>query len=238
MAKSIDYLTEEIGYHFSSPKLLRQALTHKSHLPSRGQESLHYERFEFLGDAILGFLVSEHLVATFPHAPEGQLTKLKSFLVCAGNLVAVAQHLDLGSHLILGPSEEASGGRSKKGLLEDALEALIAAIYLDGGIAAARGFVERTVLSEKSLKAAENNLPLDNFKSALQEFLHAHKLPAPVYRVIKESGPHHERLFSIEVRIGELLHKRALGETKKAAAQEAARLALKHIQKIAPQHQP
>jgi ribonuclease-3 len=236
MAKSVGYLEEKIGYRFTSPELLRQALTHKSRLPPKGQENPHYERLEFLGDSILGFVVSEHLVVNFSQAPEGQLTKLKSFLVCAGNLVTVARHLDLGSHLILGPSEEASGGRSKKGLLADVLEALIAAIYLDGGITAACDFITRTILSQDALMAAENNLSLDNFKSALQEFLHAHKLPAPVYKVVKESGPHHERLFSIEVNIGDLFHARALGESKKSAAQEAARLALEHIRKIHPQN--
>lgn len=227
-------LTSAIGYTFLSEELIRQALTHRSYAAQNKQGKTHYERLEFLGDSILGFLVSEHLVERFPEFPEGQLTKLKSFLVRAENLVAVARKLDLGTHLILGASEEAGGGRAKKGLLADALEAIIAAIYLDGGIQEVRMFVHRTILSSDALLAAEKNLPLDNFKSALQEFLQARKLPTPVYEVVKESGPHHRKQFSIEVSIGDLVREQAAGVSKKAAAQEAARLAFARIRMIDP----
>ena len=227
-------LTSSIGYAFSSDELIRQALTHRSYTAQTRQHKTHYERLEFLGDSILGFLVSEHLVEHFPEFPEGQLTKLKSFLVCAENLVTVARKLDLGAHLILGAGEEVGGGRDKKGLLADALEAVIAAIYLDGGIQEARSFVHRAILSTDALLAAEQNLPLDNFKSALQEFLQARKLPTPVYEVVKESGPHHRKQFSIEVSIGSLVRAQAAGVSKKAAAQEAARLAFARIRSIDP----
>lgn len=235
MAKPAEALEATIGYRFASRDLLRQSLTHRSYTAQPRPADGHYERLEFLGDSILGFLVSEHLVERFPESPEGQLTKLKAFLVRAENLVAVARDLDLGAYLILGRGEEAAGGRDKKGLLEDSLEALIAAVYLDGGIDAARGFVQRAILSEHSLDAAEKNLPLDNFKSALQEYLQARQLPSPLYTVAEETGPPHRRTFTIEVSIGELVRERAGGASKKSAGQEAARLAFERIREIAPE---
>ncbi len=233
MAKSAEALEATIGYRFASRELLRQSLTHRSYISQTPSSTGHYERLEFLGDSILGFLASEHLVERFPESPEGQLTKLKAFLVRAENLVAVSRRLDLGAYLVLGRGEEAAGGRDKKGLLEDALEALIAAIYLDGGIDAARAFVRSAVLNDEALQAAEENLPLDNFKSALQEFLQARKLPAPVYTVAQEAGPPHDRTFTIEVGIGDLVRERARGASKKEASREAARLALDRIREVA-----
>ena len=235
MPKPSEALEAAIGHRFASRALLRQALTHRSYTSQPRPADGHYERLEFLGDSILGFVVSEHLVDRFPESPEGQLTKLKAFLVCAQNLVAVARRLDLGAHLVLGPGEEAAGGRNKKGLLEDSLEALIAAVYLDGGIEAARAFVRRVILNNDALEAAEENLPLDNFKSALQEYLQARKLPAPQYRVVEESGPAHRRTFTIQVGIGELVCERARGASKKSAGQEAARLAFDRIREVVPE---
>ena len=234
MAKSAEALETTIRYRFASRELLRQSLTHRSHSAPADSMGGHYERLEFLGDSILGFLASEHLVERFPESPEGQLTKLKAFLVRAENLVDVARRLDLGAYLILGRGEEAAGGRQKKGLLEDALEALIAAIYLDGGIDAARAFVRQAILNDDALHAAEENLPLDNFKSALQEFLQARKLPPPVYTVTEEAGPPHDRTFTIEVRIGDLVRERARGASKKEASRKAAQLALDSIREIVP----
>lgn len=234
MAKPAEALEASIGYRFASRELLRQSLTHRSYTAQSRPTDGHYERLEFLGDSILGFLVSEHLVDRFPESPEGQLTKLKAFLVRAENLVCVARGLDLGAYLVLGRGEEAAGGRDKKGLLEDALEALIAAVYLDGGIDAARGFVQRAILHQDALESAEKNLPLDNFKSALQEYLQARKLPAPLYEVAEETGPPHRRTFTIEVSIGGLVRERADGASKKSAGQEAARLALERIREITP----
>ncbi len=232
MANPAEALEAAIGYRFASRDLLRQSLTHRSYTAQPRLADGHYERLEFLGDSILGFLVSEHLVECFPESPEGQLTKLKAFLVRAENLVCVARGLDLGGYVILGQGEEAAGGRDKKGLLEDALEALIAAVYLDGGIDAARAFVRRAILTDDALAAAEENLPLDNFKSALQEFLQARKLPAPLYEVAEEAGPPHRRTFTIEVSIGGLVCERADGASKKEAGQEAARLALDRIREV------
>ena len=231
--QSVEDLEAVIGYRFASRKLLRQALTHRSCASRARPADGHYERLEFLGDSILGFLVSEHLVQRFPESPEGQLTKLKAFLVRAENLAAVARELDLGAYLALGPGEEAAGGRNKKGLLEDALEALIAAVYIDGGIHAARDFVQRAILGDDALEAAEENLPLDNFKSALQEYLQARKLPVPIYRVAGEIGPPHHKTFTMEVSIGGLVRERASGDSKKSAGQQAARLAFERVQGIA-----
>lgn len=226
----LNCLEERIGYRFRDRSLLTEALTHRSHTEKPSRQALNYERLEFLGDSILGFLASEKLLARFPSSPEGQLTKLKAYLVQGESLVETARSLELGSYLRLGRGEEVSGGREKKGLLEDSLEALIAAIYLDGGLEAARQFVDRAVLTDQALDAAEENLPLDNFKSALQEHLQGRHLPLPTYEVVSESGPPHRRAFTIEARVEGLLTTRGHGLSKKSAGQKAARLALEKLQ--------
>jgi ribonuclease-3 len=222
-------LEEKIGYRFRERGRLEQALTHRSFTQEDQARSPHNERLEFLGDSVLGFVASEGLSAQFPSYSEGQLTKLKAFLVSGANLVEVARALDLGEYLRLGRGEHKSGGRTKKALLVDALEALIAAIYLDGGLEAARSFIERAILTPPLIEAAEQNLEIDNFKSALQEWLQSHKLPLPSYRAVHEAGPPHKRHFTVELAVGKTYAVTAEGSTKKAAEQEAARLALEHF---------
>ena len=219
-------LEARIGHQFHDPALLEHALSHRSYAREAPGDYPHNERFEFLGDAVLGFIVSKSLMDRFPSYTEGQLTKLRAFLVSAAHLVEVARRLSLGESLLLGKGEERSGGRDKKALLVDAFEAVIAAIYLDAGLEATRQFVEGHVLSDGALREADENLGIDNFKSALQEFLQGRKLPVPGYQIVDQSGPPHRRIFTVELRVGKLFSATAQGSTKKAAEQETARQAL------------
>jgi ribonuclease III len=223
-------LEERIAYRFSSQELLRRALTHSSLAnESRGGPAplCDNEQLEFLGDSVLGFLIAEALVRRFPEAHEGELSRLKAHLVSAAHLHGVARRLDLGSHLELGRSEEMSGGRAKKTLLVDALEAVIAAIFLDGGVEPARTFVFGHVLDAPF--AADEDAGTDiqpaiaNFKSALQELAQSRKLPQPRYTIVRERGPEHSKTFTVEVRVGKDWMGQSEGRTKKVAAQRAAR---------------
>jgi len=185
---------------------------------------------EFLGDAILGFVVSEALFASFPSYPEGKLSKLKSWLVSASHLHSVAEKLVLGDALLLGKGEEMSGGRAKKAILSNAVEALLAAVYLDGGQDAARAFVHRFVLPDTSngIDAAYPDTVAD-FKSALQERAQALNLPQPKYQIVEERGPEHAKTFTVEVRVGKALTASAEGVSKKDAGQRAAEKLLFHL---------
>jgi len=187
------------------------------------------EQLEFLGDAILGFAVSEYLVRHNPGYPEGRLSKLKAHLVSAVRLHEVAQELGLGEFLYLGRGEEMSGGRNKKALLSDAVEALIAALYLDAGLEAALGFIEDRVVG--GMQAAEEGLEaaVTDHKSALQEMAQALKLPAPRYVVVDEDGPEHSKTFTVEVRLGKDWVSQAQGLSKKSAGQKAAQRVLQQL---------
>lgn len=185
------------------------------------------EQLEFLGDSVLGFLIADALVRRYPEAHEGELSRLKAHLVSAAHLHGVARRLDLGSHLDLGRSEEMSGGRAKRTLLVDALEAVIAAVFLDGGVEAACRFVCGHVLDAPFTGDEEAGTDIQpaitNFKSALQELAQSRKLPQPRYTIVRERGPEHSKLFTVEVRLGKEWMGQAEGRTKKVAAQRAAR---------------
>jgi len=231
MPAELASLESRINYRFSSAGVLRRALTHSSAAnesrvgPSSPQND--NEQLEFLGDSILGFLVSEALVERYPEYREGELSRLKAHLVSAVHLHGVARRLDLGSYLELGRSEEMSGGRSKKTLLVDGLEAVIAAMYLDGGVDAVRSFVNGYILDAPISGDEEAGTDIQpaiaNFKSALQELAQARKLPQPRYTIVKERGPEHSKTFTVEVHVGKELTGQAEGRTKKVAAQRAAR---------------
>ena len=222
-AVALSRLEKSIGYSFIDQSCLEQALTHTSCAQESVEDRPHNERFEFLGDSVLGFVVSAALVRRFPDYTEGQLTQLKAYLVSAAHLEAVARRITLGSYLRLGRGEENSGGRQKKALLVDAFEALIAAIYLDGGITAAERFVRSTVLTDEVVERADRQARAENFKSMLQEWLQAHKMPPPEYEIEATSGPAHRRWFKVALRVGDLFQTAAEGWTKKAAEQDAAR---------------
>lgn len=224
-----------LGYCFSNAELLRRALTHSSWVhetpheaPSEVSATLrHNEQFEFLGDAVLGFCVSDALVAKFPEWPEGSLHRLKAHLVSAVHLGRVASELRLGDYLVMGRGEELSGGRAKPALLVNALEALIAAIYLDGGLEPARGFIGEWVIGA-TLESPETTIPAENADhiSRLLIITRGRKLPAPQFIVLHERGPEHAKVFTIEARMGREVLGRGDGRSKKAASQKAAQQAI------------
>ena len=234
MLTDIQSFESTVGYRFKNRNLLLQALTHRSHSQESGNGGGDNERFEFLGDAILGFLACERLVAKFPREPEGQLSKWKARLVSAVNLLEVARAIGLGTYLQLGRGEERTGGRDKSTILADALEALIAALYLDGGMKAAEGFVDRLILTDQALDAAARGDSPQDFKSPLQELLQGARLPTPLYNRVEEQGPPHARTFRVEVRIGEMFRAEGQGTSKKSAEQKAAQLALEYFQANPP----
>ena len=225
-----DALEELIGYRFAGREVLRRALTHSSHVHEQNlagsSEPLHdNEQLEFLGDAVLGLLISEELYRRFPEAPEGRLSMMKARLVSAAHLFEVAQRLELGRYLEMGRGEERTGGRGKRTLLVDAVEAIIAALYLDGGLEAARAFVRGFVIREAdgSPSGDQDLQHVVDFKSALQQLAQARRLPPPRYSIVRERGPGHSRVFTVEARVGATLAGQADGTNKKSAAQEAAR---------------
>ncbi len=221
-----------IGHRFQDTELLIRALTHKSRAheePGVVSADSDNEQLEFLGDSVLGFVVSDCLVRRFPEAPEGRLSKLKSHLVSATKLYEVAKDLELGRHLLLGRGEEMSGGRAKRALLADAVEALIAAVYLDGGMNPARRLIEQWVLGGMDLADETLIIQLSDHKSDLQEAAQARKLPLPRYVIINEEGPEHAKVFTVEARLGKRWTGRAQGQSKKSAGQKAAKAILDQL---------
>jgi ribonuclease-3 len=238
MGAELEQLEALVGHTFRARELLRRALTHKSIIAEQSAGTLHVasdnEQLEFLGDAVLGFLVSEELMARYPELPEGRLSKIKAHLVSAAHLHEVARQLSLGDYLYLGRGEEMSGGRSKRALLANAVEAVIAALYLDGGMKASRRFVEVYVLAGLDKSDYESCGAIDDFKSALQEAAQARKLPQPCYVIVKERGPEHSKTFTVEVRVGREYSAQAEGNSKKSAGQKAAQLVLDRMSQPAP----
>jgi ribonuclease III len=232
MNEDLGLLEAALGHTFRDRELLERALTHKSRAHEQGGEATagsDNEQLEFLGDAILGFVVSESLVRRYPDAPEGRLSKLKAHLVSAAHLWEIAQVMGLGDFLFLGRGEEMSGGREKRALLADALEALIAALYMDAGLEPAKKFIELRVIGP--FQFAENGVDgaVSDFKSALQEMAQALKLPPPRYAIVAEEGPEHAKTFTVEVRLGKDWVSQAQGQSKKSAGQKAAQHILQQL---------
>ncbi len=228
--QSLAELESELGYQFSNSTFLIRALTHRSFVNERQETDLrHNESIEFLGDAVLGLAVSAQVFSRFPNLNEGELSKIKAFLVSAANLEQLAQRIRLGNYLRLSRGEEKTGGRHKRAIIVDAYEAIIGAIYLDGGFEAASAFVSRQLdkcMDVRSLR----QLTYGDFKSALQEALHNRSQPEPVYRVVNEIGPDHRKTFVVEVLVQGNVIAQASGKTKKEAQQAAARLALESLE--------
>ena len=224
-----DALERSLEYRFRDRGLLEHALTHTS----RANEDVtggvvDNESLEFLGDAVLGFVIADLLFREFPEFDEGQKSKAKAALVSTASLARLAERLRLGDHLLLGRGEEKTGGRRKQALLADGYEALIAAVYLDGGIEHARAFISRQV-ADLVDEVRRPDFFVRDFKSALQERLQSAGLPLPEYRVTGESGPDHSKVFRVEVCVRGEKFAEADGRTKKDAEQEAARLALDRL---------
>ncbi len=220
--RTADELEQALGYKFNSSDLLDKALTHSSHAHEQNMgPGGDNERLEFLGDSILGFLISDFLYQARPNLNEGQLSKLKGFLVSSANLVKYAEQIQLGDYLHLGKGEEKTGGRRKQALQVDAFEAVIAAIYLDGGLEATRKVVLGFFLSQIE-DVSETSERIADFKSALQEDLHARGEGTVRYTVISETGPDHQKLFTVAVVVNGETLAQGVGLTKKAAEQAAA----------------
>jgi len=225
---SIHDLEVELEYTFKNTQLLTQALTHSSHANERTTGERDNEQLEFLGDSVLGFVVSDYLYRTHPNLTEGQLSRLKGFFVSSANLVKYAERIHLGSYLHLGKGEEKTGGRMKQALLVDALEAVLGAVYLDGGIDPARRLMLR-FLEPQMEDVGESERQLVDFKTELQEQLQARRAGRVEYTVTSEEGPDHQKLFTVEVMIDGEFGARGAGLTKKAAEQAAARHALERM---------
>jgi ribonuclease-3 len=218
-------LQRRIGYSFRRAELLRKALSHRSYLSTPdGCNNRSNERLEFLGDAVLGVVVSEHLFQLHPKGTEGELTKLKAALVNRRALYHVACELDLGAYIMLSPEEVRAGGRLRASILADAYEALVGAVFLDGKLDAARAVVEGTLLSRaSSISRIDSSV---NYKGALLEHAQGGNRPTPVYKVLDRTGPDHDLVFTVTVSINGKEIGRGKGRTKKTAEQRAAAEAL------------
>ncbi len=219
-------LQQTLGTHFNNPSLLEQALVHSSYINENpGFAPTSNEQLEFLGDAVLGLIVAEKLYQDSPHLTEGEMTKLRAALICRDTLFQMAGAIGLGDYLYLGKGEEASGGRNKSINLAGALEAVIAAIFLDQDLVATRDFVLR--LLDKELQKVINRGAEPDYKSQLQQLIQARQQQPPTYQLVKVWGPDHNPSFTVEVRAGDTVLGKGTGKSKKLAETEAARSALK-----------
>ena len=220
-------LARLLRHRFHHPYLLRRALTHRSALNYNEDEASANEQLEFLGDAVLGFVVVDSLCRWFPEKSEGDLSKIKSMLVSGESLQALARKLDLGRYIRMSDNEARNGGRGRDSILENTFEALVGALYLDGGMKPATDFIQRTVFASRD--ALFDHTRDQNYKSALLEYLQARGLPAPVYRVVIERGPDHAKNFEVEVVLDGKRLGIGTGHSKKAAQQQAARTAVQQL---------
>ena len=221
----MEALEEKLGYRFNDRALLENALTHSSYANENKAKGLqNNERLEFLGDSVLGMVVADYLFRTHPDLPEGDLTRTRAALVCEGSLVEVAQHLSLGSYLKLGKGEEAGGGRERPSIVADAVEAVLAAVYLDGGIGSARKIIQKFILDQEQAKSASRD-----YKTALQELVQRESGQVLSYRLIGSEGPDHAKIFSVEVDLNGAPVGQGKGRSKKEAEQAAAKAAIEKL---------
>ena len=221
-------LEKKLNYTFRNPALLGEALTHSSYANEHRSAQLNSnERLEFLGDSVLGFVTAEFLFAQHPDAPEGDLTRTRSALVCEQSLYEVARKLELGQYLKLGRGEEAGGGRERTSILADATEAVFAAVYLDGGIKAASDLIHRVLLDAEREEVIE--VRRRDYKTALQELIQRTPGHTITYKLVWETGPDHCRVFMVEARVDEEVVGFGEGRSKKGAEQAAAKAALEKL---------
>ena len=219
-------LEAAIGYKFKNITLLQNALTHSSYANEYFRDSLKSnERLEFLGDSVLGMVVAEHLYKTFPDRLEGDLTRMRADMVCEASLAKIAERIDLGQYLLLGHGEEQSGGRNRPSILADAVESVLAACFLDGGMEAARRFIETFVLCN----VPQSRLRNVDYKTALQELVQQKKNQQISYQLVGESGPDHNKSFCVEVTLNGTVVGSGTGSSKKRAEQDAARIAMETL---------
>jgi ribonuclease III len=224
----LSQLQDSLGIVFINTLYLEQALVHSSYINENpGIAPVSNERLEFLGDAVLGLVIAQKLYQDFPQSSEGELTRFRAALVRRETLAQIAVEIRLGSFLLLGRGEESGGGREKPANLAGAFEALIASIYLDQGLETARTFILKLFGPEIHKQARQ--VAGTDYKSQLQEIIQAQRQQTPVYHMVQASGPDHDRLFTIEVRIGHTVLGRGTGKSKKSAEMEAARTALEWL---------
>lgn len=216
-------LEETIGYQFNDKELLEQALSHSSYANESKETRSSNERLEFLGDSVLSLVVSQYIFEHFRKLPEGELTKMRASLVCEKSLHQFAVQIRLGEHMLLGKGEENTGGRERVSILADAFEALIAAIFIDGGMNAARDFIHAIVLSEENLNKVQNSR---DYKTILQEIVQKNPEERVEYKLIKQSGPDHNKVFSVGVFLNSNIIGSGKGKSKKQAEQLAAKEAI------------
>ncbi len=218
-------LEETLGYRFQDPALLELALTHSSYANERlGGAQMCNERLEFLGDSVLGQVAAEHLYRAHPDLPEGDLTRMRAALVCEGSLARVARSWGLGEHLRLGRGEDQNGGRQRDSILADGVEAILAALYLDGGVTQARRVIRTFILSQED-RAGEGQ----DYKTALQELVQRTQGHTLRYQLVRETGPDHRKEFWMEVTLDGHQVGQGKGRSKKEAEQQAARMALEAL---------
>lgn len=219
-------LENAIGYRFKDITLLQNALTHSSYANEYWHDSQRSnERLEFLGDSVLGMVVAEYLYTTFPERPEGELTRMRADMVCERALAKVANRLELGSHLLLGNGEEQGGGRTRASILADAVESVIAACFIDGGMAAAQKLIREFILCDVPVSKLSNM----DYKTMFQEKVQQKKDQTITYRLVGESGPDHDKSFQVEVQLNGKVVGTGIGSSKKRAEQDAARSALEQL---------
>jgi ribonuclease-3 len=239
MEAVVEALESRLGYRFRDRALLLRALTHRSwvgdHPPSSGSSFSDYEQLEFLGDAVLGFLASDYLIRRFPQYPEGKLTPLRAAMVNRARLYKVALEVGLGQFLRLGKGEERSGGRGKRALLANSMEALLGAIYLDAGMPSCRDVAERLMFTDFPVDLTQEIQVPQDAKGALQAYAQIRRLPIPKYAVVREQGPVHARIFTVEARVGKDLAAQGEGTSKKTASLAAAEVLLEQIRISAAQ---
>ena len=217
----MEQLQNNLGYQFKNPALLARALTHSSYANERHVDTGDNERLEFLGDSVLGFITAEYLFANHRDFPEGELTKLRAYAVCEKSLFSYAEEIGLGNYLKLGKGEERTGGRTRPSVLSDAFEAVIAAIYLDGGMDEAKKFVLRFVVPYVEAKPT-----FKDYKTMLQEVVQKNQGETLEYVLVSETGPDHDKCFTVEVHLNSNVIGRGIGGSKKKAEQNAAKEAL------------
>lgn len=219
-------LEKAIGYRFRNITLLQNALSHSSYANERWHDSLmSNERLEFLGDSVLGMVVAEYLYTHFPDRPEGELTRMRADMVCERALAVVANRLHLGEYMLLGHGEEQGGGRSRDSILADAMESVIAACFLDGGMDAAKGIIDRFILCDVPVARLHNA----DYKTMLQEQIQQKKNQLLSYTLVGESGPDHDKRFTVAVTLNGEQVGEGTGSSKKRAEQDAARAAMKNL---------
>ena len=225
---TLENLQENLGYRFRDESLLRGALYHSSYANEHRNENIvSNERLEFLGDAVLGFVSAEFLYSRFPHAPEGELTRIRAALVREESLFEVAQALQLGECLMLGKGEESGGGRQRPSILADCTEAVFAAVYLDGGMDCARDLIHRVLLSKGDIEVAESRRR--DYKTELQEMVQRKPHQVLRYELVGQSGPDHAKVFTVAVLLNGDPVGEGSGHSKKEAEQASARTALEKL---------